>query len=94
MDDKSQLSVGAFAKYKCLVNDDLLPFCIGEVNIAHGDRDVAVDLDAILGGIVVVADIDPVLEREARIFGEGGIAADEIGESAGLGWSEGVGAVG
>jgi hypothetical protein len=37
------------------------------------------DLDAVLGGIVIVLDLDPVLEREAAILRKFRVAANEVG---------------
>ena len=72
----------------------LIAFGVGQVDVAHGDGDVAVDLDAVLSGVIVVADLHPVLQSKSGVVGKIGVAADEVSQRTGLRRPEGVLAVG
>src|SRR3954451_24405527 len=40
------------------------------------------NLDAVLGGVIVVSDLDPAVQREALVFQEVRITANEVGNGA------------
>ncbi len=84
MDDQAEPAIGAAAEDECFVDGHAIAVGVGQVDVAHGDGDGAVNLNAVFGGVVVVADFSPTLQGEAGIFGEGRVAADEVGESAAL----------
>ena len=77
-----QFTVRALTKYKGLVHLYLLALAVSHIDIAHGDSDVAMNLDAIFGGVIVVTHLHPVFQGKASVFRKVLVAADEIRECA------------
>jgi hypothetical protein len=76
---ETQFAIAAKAEHKCLVHHNFVAGCALQIDVAHGDCDVTMNLDAVLGSVVVVPDLDPALQREACVFRKVRIAADEVG---------------
>src|ERR1700731_4992707 len=87
---ESQLAVAAPPEHQRLLNHDLLALTVSQIEVAHRDGDVAMDLDSVLPRVVVVAHLHPALQREARILRKVRVTGDEIGECAFLRAPEGV----
>src|SRR5262249_41014679 len=76
---KAQLAIAAETERKGLVYHDFVIGCVLQVNVSHRDCDVTVDLDAILGSVIIVPNFDPPLARKARVLREVWIAAYKVG---------------
>jgi hypothetical protein len=60
-----QLAIAAPPEHQRLLDHNLLALTVSQIEVAHRDGDVAVDLDAVLRRVVVVAHLHPALQREA-----------------------------
>ena len=87
---KTQLAIAAEAEHERLVHHNLVTSCVLQIDVAHRDRDVTMDLDAVLGSVIIVPDLDPALKREARVFRKVRIAAHEVRNRTPPGATEGV----
>ncbi len=95
MDDEAEFAVVAFFEDEGFVDHGFVAVLVGDPDVAHGDGEVAVDLDAFVAfAEVVEACFYPGFEGEAFVFGEVRIAADEVGEGAFFSGAEGFVSVG
>src|ERR1700684_2082736 len=76
---KTQFAIAAETEHKRLVDHNLVTGWVLQIHVTHCDRDVAMNLDAVLGSIVIVPDFDPALKCKARVFREVRIATHEVG---------------
>ena len=73
MDDHAELAVLAFLEDEGLIGHDFGSVLFGDPGVAHGDADIAVDLDAFVAvAEVVAARLDPWGQSEALSSGKFG----------------------
>ena len=80
MHAKTQFAIMAEAENKRLVHHNLVTSCALQIHVAHGDRDVTMNLDAVLGGVIIIPDFDPTPQRKTCVLQEVWIASDEVGD--------------
>src|SRR5262249_7143081 len=76
---ETQLAVRTATEDKGFVHHYFVTGYIDEIDISHGDSELAMNLDAVLGRIVVVPNLNPMLQRKTGILGEIGVAGHEVG---------------
>ena len=72
MHAKAQFAIAAEAEHKGLVHHNFVTSCVLQIQVAHGDREVAMNLDAVLGSVVIVPDFDPALHAKPVSSGKSG----------------------
>ena len=59
MDTQPELTIRTATEHERLINHHFFTLAVRKVEIPHRDSEIAVDLDAVLGCIVIVTDLNP-----------------------------------
>ena len=90
MDTQPEFAIRTATKHERLIHHYFFTLAVRKVDIPHCYGEIAVELDAVFGCIVIVTGLNPILECEAGILRVFFISTDEIGESSFLAAAEGI----
>lgn len=80
MNAQAKLAIFAPSEDKGLVDHDFGPLGVGQIDVSHGDGNVAMDLNPVLCGVVVISRFHPVLQGKASVFRVLLASSDEVRE--------------
>lgn len=83
MHTQSQLAVFAPPENEGLVDHDFLALGVGQIDIAHRNGDISMNLDAVFRCVIVIPHLHPFLQGKSGVLGKVLVAADEIRKGAG-----------